>query len=176
MLDINVGAAPLPKDETSWSSCGDTRRIAENGRLPCGRRTRHGGRRDYVFRCTSVAGLGNGSLHDPYRPPSGPTVDPPPRREEYSNYGPTADTGGLSKTTPTIYAYLSWDALFEGESAVGKKDALPGPGQKPVTERPGRERVIRAAYLQGSAPSIQIFKLVAASRLRSNFYCADANK
>jgi hypothetical protein len=38
MLDINVGAAPLPKDETSWSSCGDTRRIAENGRLPCGRR------------------------------------------------------------------------------------------------------------------------------------------
>jgi uncharacterized damage-inducible protein DinB len=58
-------------------------------------------------------------------------------REEYSNYGPTADTGGLMQNhAPTIYAYPSLPALFEGEGAGGRKSALPGPGQKPVTERP----------------------------------------
>ena len=58
-------------------------------------------------------------------------------REEHSNYGPTADTGGLMQDrAPTIYAYPSLDALLEGEAAGGKKRGLPGPGQKPVTERP----------------------------------------
>jgi uncharacterized damage-inducible protein DinB len=58
-------------------------------------------------------------------------------REEYSNYGPTADTGGLMQNhAPTIYAYASLPAIFEGEGAGGKKSALPAPGQKPVTERP----------------------------------------
>src|SRR5215831_14001424 len=59
-------------------------------------------------------------------------------REEHSNYGPTADTGGLmANKAPTIYAYPSLDALLEGEAAGGKKTPLPGPGDKPVTERPG---------------------------------------
>lgn len=58
-------------------------------------------------------------------------------REEYSNYGPTADTGGLMQNhSPTIYAYSSLEALLEGEAAGGKKAALPGRGEKPVTERP----------------------------------------
>jgi uncharacterized damage-inducible protein DinB len=58
-------------------------------------------------------------------------------REEYSTYGPTADTGGLMQNhAPTIYAYPSVGALFEGESAGGLKAKLPGPGAKPVTERP----------------------------------------
>lgn len=58
-------------------------------------------------------------------------------REEYSTYGPTADTGGLMQNhAPTIYAYPNLQALFEGESAGSGKAALPGPGQKPVTERP----------------------------------------
>ena len=58
-------------------------------------------------------------------------------REEHSNYGPTADTGGLMQNhAPTIYAYPSLDALFEGEAAGGRKSALPGRGAKPVTERP----------------------------------------
>jgi uncharacterized damage-inducible protein DinB len=59
-------------------------------------------------------------------------------REEHSNYGPTADTGGLMQNgAPTIYAYPNLHALFEGEAAGGRKSALPGSGQKPVTERPG---------------------------------------
>jgi uncharacterized damage-inducible protein DinB len=58
-------------------------------------------------------------------------------REEYSNYGPTADTGGLMQNhAPTIYAYPNLEALFEGERAGGKKTRLPGRGDKPVTERP----------------------------------------
>jgi uncharacterized damage-inducible protein DinB len=58
--------------------------------------------------------------------------------EVHSNYGPTADTGGLMQNqAPTIYAYSSLDALLNGESAGGAKTALPGASGKPVTERPG---------------------------------------
>ena len=61
-------------------------------------------------------------------------------RELHSNYGPTADTGGLPQNrAPTIYAYASLDALLEGESAGGAKSALPGAAGangKAVTERP----------------------------------------
>jgi hypothetical protein len=60
-------------------------------------------------------------------------------RDVYSNYGPTADTGGLSRDhAPTIYAYPSLDALLGGEATGGAKAALPWPSGKPVTERPGR--------------------------------------
>src|SRR5690242_15168783 len=56
----------------------------------------------------------------------------------HSNYGPTADTGGLMQNhAPTIYAYSSLDALFEGEASGGAKAALPVASGKPVTERPG---------------------------------------
>jgi outer membrane protein TolC len=38
-------------------------------------------------------------------------------REEYSNYGPTTDTGGLMQNhAPTIYPYPSLEALLEGEA------------------------------------------------------------
>ena len=58
-------------------------------------------------------------------------------RAEHSNYGPTADTGGLMQDhAPTIYPYPSIDALLDGEAAGGRKSPLPGPGQRSVTERP----------------------------------------
>ena len=58
-------------------------------------------------------------------------------RDLHSNYGPTADTGGLMQNhAPTIYAYGSVDALISGETSGGTKSALPGPGAKPPTERP----------------------------------------
>ena len=58
----------------------------------------------------------------------------------HSNYGPTADTGGLMQNhAPTIYAYPSLDALFKGEAAGGAKAPLPGASGPPVTERPGPE-------------------------------------
>jgi len=59
-------------------------------------------------------------------------------RDVHSNYGPTADTGGLMQNhAPTIYAYSSLAALLAGEKAGGAKAALPGVGGKVVTERPG---------------------------------------
>jgi len=58
-------------------------------------------------------------------------------RDLHSNYGPTADTGGLMQNhAPTIYAYSSLDALLKGEAMGGAKAALPGSGGKSVTERP----------------------------------------
>lgn len=54
-------------------------------------------------------------------------------RDVHSNYGPTADTGGLMQNhAPTIYAYPSEDALLRGEP----KTQFPQRGDQPVTERP----------------------------------------
>ena len=59
-------------------------------------------------------------------------------REVHSNYGPTADTGGLMAShAPTIYAYGSLEELLAGEAGGGAKAKLPGAGGKAVTERPG---------------------------------------
>jgi len=58
-------------------------------------------------------------------------------RELHSNYGPTADTGGLMQNhAPTIYGYPNLKALIDGETAGGRKAPLPGGGGKAVTERP----------------------------------------
>jgi len=58
-------------------------------------------------------------------------------RSLHSNYGPTADTGGLMQDkAPTIYAYGGVEELLAGEARGGAKSALPSPGAKPVTERP----------------------------------------
>lgn len=55
------------------------------------------------------------------------------RHDLHSNYGPTADTGGLMQNhAPTIYAYKSIEELLQG----GGKTPLPGAAGKPVTERP----------------------------------------
>jgi len=55
-------------------------------------------------------------------------------RNLYSTYGPTADTGGLMQDrAPVIYPYANLDSLL----ADDPKAPLPGPGAKPVTERPG---------------------------------------
>jgi uncharacterized damage-inducible protein DinB len=63
-------------------------------------------------------------------------------RELHSNYGPTADTGGLMQNhAPTIYAYSTLEALLEGEARGGAKSALPGNSGltgAAVTERPTR--------------------------------------
>jgi uncharacterized damage-inducible protein DinB len=56
-------------------------------------------------------------------------------RELHSNYGPTADTGGLmANHAPTIYAFGNLEELLSGGPAA----KLPGAGGKTVTERPGR--------------------------------------
>jgi hypothetical protein len=60
-------------------------------------------------------------------------------RTIHSNYGPTADTGGLPKDhAPTIYAYDNIESLLDGELAGGKKSTLPGTAGRAVTERPAK--------------------------------------
>ena len=54
-------------------------------------------------------------------------------REIHSIY----DTGGLPQNGAlTIYTYPDIKSLIEGESKGGLKAPLPGPGNKPCTERP----------------------------------------
>ncbi len=55
----------------------------------------------------------------------------------YSTYGPTADTGGLQQNNAqTIYPYPDVKTLINSEIVGGDKAMLPGPGEKPCTERP----------------------------------------
>jgi uncharacterized damage-inducible protein DinB len=57
-------------------------------------------------------------------------------RELHSNYGPTADTGGLMQNrAPTIYAYSSIEALLKGEGRGGAKAQLPAATAVALTER-----------------------------------------
>ena len=73
----------------------------------------------------------------------------------HSNYGPTADTGGLMQNhAPTIYAYPNVEALLEGEDRGGLKSPLPGSGGKPVTERPDGDMapgIVREVPRQGTS-------------------------
>ena len=58
-------------------------------------------------------------------------------RDLHSTYGPTADTGGLMQNkAPVIYPYPDTATLLEEEAAERRKSTLPGPGEKPPTERP----------------------------------------
>ncbi len=58
-------------------------------------------------------------------------------RDLHSNYGPTADTGGLMQNNaPVIYAYPDVATLLEEEAGARRKTPLPGPGDKSPTERP----------------------------------------
>lgn len=58
-------------------------------------------------------------------------------RDLHSNYGPTADTGGLMQNhAPTIYAYEDLEALLRDVNSGVGKEALPGAQGKAVTERP----------------------------------------
>ena len=58
-------------------------------------------------------------------------------RNIHSVYGPSADSGGLPQNNAkTIYAYPDIKSLIEGESKGGLKARLPGPGDRPCTERP----------------------------------------
>jgi hypothetical protein len=61
------------------------------------------------------------------------------RHDLHSNYGPTADTGGLMQNhAPTIYAYEDLEKLLRDVEKGEGKRKLPGSGGKSVTERPAK--------------------------------------
>ncbi|MGE0454764.1 MAG: DinB family protein [Vicinamibacteria bacterium] len=59
-------------------------------------------------------------------------------RDLHSNYGPTADTGGLMQNGGrVIYAYPDLEAIIAEEDEPRRKAELAPAGDKPPTERPG---------------------------------------
>jgi uncharacterized damage-inducible protein DinB len=141
MLGIDVGAAPLPKFETRMEFM---KRYAEDS----GKRLEALQEKDEAWweeevkffdvqrsrtwvmtRRTTHTAHHRGQLMAMLRMLG---------RDVHSNYGPTADTGGLMQNhAATIYAYGSLEDLLEGESIGGKKAPLPRSGGKALTERPG---------------------------------------
>lgn len=58
-------------------------------------------------------------------------------RALHSTYGPTADTGGLAKDQPpVVYPYPDLATLIAEEAGARRKQPLPAPVERPVTERP----------------------------------------
>jgi len=63
-------------------------------------------------------------------------------RDLHSNYGPTADTGGLMHDhAPTLYAYPDIETLLDAEAVGGRKSPLPRRGSRAVTERPASRNI-----------------------------------
>jgi len=138
MLGIDVGAPPLPKQETRTDFI---ERYVEDG----GKRLAAVQAKDEVWWEEEVKFFDVGRsrawvmvrrvAHTSHHRGQLMAMLRMLGREIHSNYGPTADTGGLmANHAPTIYAYGSLEALLNGEEKVN----LPGAGGKAVTERPGR--------------------------------------
>jgi uncharacterized damage-inducible protein DinB len=144
MLDIDVGAPPLPKEEVRLEFM---RRYEEDS----GKRLVVLGNKDeswwegettfFDVRRSRAWVMTRRMTHTAHHRGQQLALLRMLGREEYSNYGPTADTGGLMQNhAATIYAYPNLQALLEGEAAGGRKTKLPRPGTKPVTERPDEQR------------------------------------
>ncbi len=59
----------------------------------------------------------------------------------HSTYGPTADTGGLAKDQPpVVYPYADLPTLLREEPGARRKQVLPPPVARAVTERPDPQR------------------------------------
>jgi len=138
MLGIDVGAPPLPKQETRTDFI--ERYVEDSGKRLAALQTKDerwweeevkffevGRSRAWVMvRRVAHTSHHRGQMMAMLRMLG---------REIHSNYGPTADTGGLmANHAPTIYAYGSLEELLRGEPAA----KLPGSSGKAVTERPGR--------------------------------------
>jgi len=140
MLGIDVGAPPLPKDETRLEFMRQYREDSAK-RLALLRdqdeRWWEGETTFFDVRRSRAWVMTRRMTHTAHHRGQQLCLLRMLGREEYSIYGPTADTGGLMQNhAPTLYSYASLDALFEGETNGGRKNPLPGPGQKPYTERP----------------------------------------
>jgi len=140
MLGIDVSAPPLPADETRLEFI---RRYAEDSgkRLDALRSKSEGWWEDetgfFDVRRSRAWVMTRRMTHTSHHRGQLMAMLRMLGHDVHSNYGPTADTGGLAQSgAPTIYAYGDIESLLVGEGAGGKKQALPPRGVKPVTERP----------------------------------------
>ena len=141
MLGIDVGAPPLPAEETRIEFLS---RYAEDS----GKRLRELERQEEAWweqetgffetRRTRAWVMTRRIAHSAHHRGQQTALLRMLGRDLHSTYGPTADTGGLMQNqAPVIYAYPDLESLLESEAAGGAKSALPGPGKKSPTERPG---------------------------------------
>lgn len=140
MLDIDVGAPPLPKQETRLEFI---KRYAEDSgkRLAALQKTDKAWWEKVVpffdMKRSRAWIMTRRIAHSAHHRGQLTVMLRMLGREIYSTYGPSADTGGLMiNNAPTIYPYPGIEALIDGESGGGAKASLPGPGDKPCTERP----------------------------------------
>jgi uncharacterized damage-inducible protein DinB len=140
MLGIDVGAPPLPKQETRLQFM---KRYAENsGKRLAALQEKDEGWWEENARFFDVPRsrawvMTRRMTHTSHHRGQLMAMLRMLGRDVHSNYGPTADTGGLmANHAPTIYAYESLEELIAGETAGGAKAKLPGAGDKAVTERP----------------------------------------
>ena len=143
MLGIDVGAPPLPRQETRVEFI---RRYAEDSgkRLATLQRTDdHWWEESTTFFDVSRSRawvVTRRLTHTSHHRGQQMAMLRMMGRDLHSNYGPTADTGGLMQNhAPTIYAYASLDALLTGEERGDAKAPLPGSSGRAVTERPSVE-------------------------------------
>ena len=145
MLGIDVGTPPLPEGETRLEFI---RRYAEDSgrRLERLRQTDEAWWEEptafFGIRRTRAWVMTRRLTHTAHHRGQQMAMLRMLGREVHSNYGPTADTGGLAQNhAPTIYAYSSVEALIEGEAQGGAKSPLPHATELrdvAVTERPKR--------------------------------------
>jgi uncharacterized damage-inducible protein DinB len=140
MLGIDVGAPPLPSEETRLAFI---QRYADDSgkRLVALRKTDEAWWEETVtfFDVTRSRAwvMTRRIAHTAHHRGQQTTLLRVLNRAVYSTYGPTADTGGLmANRAPTIYTYPDLDTLLEQEATNREKASLPGPGDKLVTERP----------------------------------------
>ena len=140
MFGIDVAAPPLPAEETRL---GFIRRYAEDS----GKRLARLEEKDATWWAEQVGFFDTRHsrawimvrriAHTAHHRAEQTTLLRLLGRQVHSVYGPSVDTGGLPiDNAPTIYAYPDIPSLIEGESRGGAKAPLPGPGDRPVTERP----------------------------------------
>jgi uncharacterized damage-inducible protein DinB len=141
MFGIDVGAPPLPAEETRLAFI---RRYGEDSakRLDeLGRKDADWWKQDVAFFDTIHSRawiMVRRIAHTAHHRAEQTTLLRLLGRQVWSVYGPAVDTGGLpANGARTIYAYPTIAALIEGESRGGEKSVLPGPGSKPSTERAG---------------------------------------
>jgi hypothetical protein len=140
MFDIDVGAPPLPAEETRLAF---VRRYDEDSakRLDqLGRKDADWWKQDVAFFDTIHSRawiMVRRVAHTAHHRAEQTTLLRLLGRQVWSVYGPAVDTGGLpANGARTIYAYPNVEVMITGESRGGSKTALPGPGPHPSTERP----------------------------------------
>lgn len=140
MLDIDVGAPPLPEKETRIEFIKQYAQDSENRLKELREKDSAWWEQEVTFfdsTRTKAWVMLRRITHTAHHRGEQSVLLRLLGREVHSIYGPSAFSGGLPiNGATTIYAYSDIESLIDGEMRGGVKATLPGPGDKPCTERP----------------------------------------